>query len=314
MIAVVIRDRADITSDIVVLELASRDGIPLPEFAPGAHVDLELEAGMVRQYSLCDPWNGGDCYRVAIRRDPNSRGGSAFIHDCLKLGDALSISAPRNAFHLSDAAGCHVLLAAGIGITPLYCMAQELQARGVAFELHVFARSHDTLPFAQELAGLVSLKLHLGLASEEVAPVMSGILARSAPGTHAYACGPAPFMSIAEAMAADTLGREHYHQERFSPLAASVEPDATTAEVVLSRSGLTLCVPPEQSILEAVEDAGICVMSSCRTGICGSCLTTVVSGAIDHRDDYLTSREKEDGRVMLLCVSRAKAGKLVLDL
>jgi ferredoxin-NADP reductase/uncharacterized iron-regulated membrane protein len=298
-------------------ELVSADGRPLTPATPGAHIDVHPLPGLVRQYSLCNGPEDQDRYIIALRRDSASRGGSRAMHDQVRSGDVLNISEPRNHFALHDEAANHVLLARGIGITPILAMARALTARGAPFQLDYFNRSADHTPFrgvleAPEFAGRV--RFHDGLEPEAQAAVIGEILAVRPEGAHAYVCGGLSFIDIAVAAAAHAWPPETLHREYFAANPCAWAGERLGFEVKLARSGTIIHVPPELSIASALAGAGIRVETSCEQGVCGSCLTRVLDGAPDHRDAVLSAAERERGDRMLVCVSRAHGAQLTLDL
>ena len=300
--------------DIASFRLVDPSGAPLPPFTPGAHIDVHIRPGLVRQYSLHNGSDTGDGYEIAVKREPDSRGGSAAMH-ALEEGGLLSISAPRNNFPLDPAARHATLVAGGIGITPILGMARHLQAAGTPFTLHYFTRSADHTAFldvlsAPDYAG--RLQLHHALDPDAVAAYLGRELRERPAGGHLYMCGPRPFMDLVKA-AASAWPQDAVHLEHFGadPLQAAGLQDSF--QVTLARSGGTYLVPEGKSIVEVLSGHGVEVEVSCEQGICGTCLTRVLDGEPDHRDMFLTEDEKAAGDRMTLCVSRAKSRMLVLD-
>jgi len=279
-------------------------------FEPGAHIDMHLPGGMIRQYSL---WNGQDrdTYLVGVKRQAEGRGGSEAMHT-LQAGDQIEISAPRNNFALHEGPGPTLLLAGGIGITPLLSMARHLAAEGRDHRLCVFARGLDHVPFRTHLddAGC-----YVNLPPAEAVTALDGLMQDPDPSAHVYLCGPGPFMDAAEtaAMRAGWLS-DHIHLERFSAEAPIRDADDTGFDVVLKSSGQTVHVSDDQTIVEALVAAGIDVLTSCEQGVCGACLTTVLDGTPEHYDQYLSAVEKAEGKSMMICVSRCASRRLLLDL
>ncbi|MFD7291760.1 PDR/VanB family oxidoreductase [Streptomyces sp. NPDC059897] len=292
-----------VADGVVALTLARPDGAPLAPWTPGAHLDLHLAPGLVRQYSLCsDPADLGH-YRVAVLRVPEGRGGSAHVHDELRPGDLLTVSRPRNNFELADA-GRHVLVAGGIGITPLLPMARRLAARGAPWRLLYGGRSRATMAFLDELPeGSVTLAPE----DETGRPDLAGFLAEW-PDATVHACGPPGLLDAVRAAHPGPV-----RTERFTP-APQVSSTGGEFTVRLERSGIDVDVPAGRSVLDAVRGAGVAVDSSCEMGLCGSCETKVLAGDPDHRDDLLTDEEKHTATTMMLCVSRCLGSRLVLDL
>lgn len=300
------------TPEIRCFDLKPEDGAV--QIVPGAHIDVHLPCGLIRQYSL---WNGPgetDTYRIGVKREAEGRGGSAAMH-ALQPGDRLEISAPRNNFALADSDGPALLLAGGIGITPLLSMARHLHARGQDHTLHLFARNAEHAPFLRELGDLPHAPVHLGLIPPTLDKVLAGLLADPDPQAHLYLCGPGPFMDLVERQAAIAgWPQARVHLERFSADPESIDTSGDTFEVILKQSGQRITVEEGQTIIEAMEEAGIVPLTSCEQGVCGTCMTTVIEGEPDHRDDYLSAAEKAAGNVIMPCVSRCKGKRLVLDL
>lgn len=297
---------------IRVLHLAAADGSPLPPGEPGGHVDLRLAGGLVRQYSLCDDSRDGR-YTLAVQREEPSRGGSAAVH-ALRPGDPVAVSAPRNTFPLAAGATRHVLVAGGIGITPLIAMLRALRAAGESVELHHFARSEAHLPFLDELAADPATIHHLGLDPAGTGAVLDRVLASPGAGDHVYVCGPAGLIdAVHDRARAHGWPAGTVHDERF--VATGTAPaGARRFKAVLGRSGRTVEVDEDHTLLEALTAAGVDVPSSCGQGICGTCVTPVLGGAVDHRDTYLTDDERAAGDRLCVCVSRAAGSEVQLDL
>lgn len=304
----------DETPEVRCFELLPVDCLSLPPAEPGAHIDVHINRSLIRQYSLWNGPNERDAYFIGVKREPQSRGGSVGMHE-LSVGDLLTISAPRNNFHLHEHDGPALLLAGGIGITPLLAMARHLEARKAPFQLHLFSRSQELAPFASTLLAHPNMRVHCGL----VPPVLDGLLAEllvaSPQDTHVYICGPAPFMALAAALAAERgWPQERIHLEYFAAAQPVADAAATRFEVVARRSGKTVIVEPQQSIAQALIDAGVDLLTSCEQGVCGSCATAVLEGEPDHRDHYFNVAERASGKVITPCVSRCKSNYLVLDI
>lgn len=305
-LSVTVTARHDI-GDIAVLELTSN--APLPPWTPGAHVDVLLPSGLVRQYSLCGRTD--EVWRIAVLRESTSRGGSSWIHDAIRPGASLELAGPRNHFEFVPTTGPVLLLAGGIGVTPILPMAAAAAAAGADLSVH-YAGHAGRMPFIDELTELCADRLTLHVSGDGERMDLTELLGSAAPGTAVYACGPLRLIDEAEKIATG-LGLE-FHAERFEaePLAAPVwEGDF---EVELAMSAITLTVPPGRSILEVAEENGVFVVSSCQEGTCGTCETPVLDGRIDHRDSILTPAERERGDTMYICVSRAACPKITLDL
>ncbi|MCQ8187872.1 PDR/VanB family oxidoreductase [Streptomyces rugosispiralis] len=302
---------------IVVLELADRFGAPLPAWSPGAHIDVLMPGDMVRQYSLCGDPAEGSVWRIAVLREPDGRGGSAFLHDRVRAGDQLEIRGPRNNFQLLPAAR-YVFIAGGIGVTPLLPMARAAHRGGAEWEFHYGGRSRTSMAFLDDLGALrtgsgqpARVTLY---AQDEVGLIdLESILASPRPGTLVYCCGPEPLLEAVERCCArwpsGTL-----HVERFAPKDAGEPVFSGPFKVALATSGMTLEVPLDKSILDVVREAGVAVPSSCQEGTCGTCETPVLEGTVDHRDSLLSPEERAENDTMFICVSRAACPRLVLDL
>lgn len=288
----------------------------LPPVEAGAHVDVRLPQGLSRSYSLCNPPGEVHRYVIGVARDPASRGGSAYLHDQLRVGQILEVSGPRNNFALDPSAGHSVLIAGGIGVTPIFAMMQSLAACGRTWELHYAARSRRGGAFAQaimSLAGKNSVSLHFdeehGGRPLNIAPIVDAAPA----GAHFYCCGPTPMIKAFEAATASLPG-EQVHVEYFKAAEPPVEqPLSNRFEVMLARSGRVLQVDEGRSILDTLLDAGVEVAYSCMEGVCGSCEIAVIEGEPDHRDMVLSNAQKKAGKSILVCCSRAKSPRLVLD-
>jgi ferredoxin-NADP reductase len=286
------------------------DGGPLPGWTAGSHIDVELAPDLVRQFSLIDRDGDPSRYAVAVKRDPASRGGSRFLHDTARVGGMFRISAPRNHFPLAEDAANSLLIAGGIGITPLLSMARVLDLAGRPHALVYAARSRHDAAFARELAGRDGVTLHFD--DEAGAPFDLGVLDTVPIETHVYCCGPAAMLEAFAARAGARFPAAQVHIEYFT-----ARDDAATDggfTVTLARSGRSLAVPAGSSILDMVLAAGVDVPHSCREGVCGSCETAVVEGLPDHRDAILSPQERAAGRSMMICCSGAKSDRLVLDL
>lgn len=312
---------------IRAFRLVDAEGGLLPGFAPGAHVQVRIPPGpgrgdteRWRSYSLMnlDPASNPDGgpvreYRIAVRREADGHGGSRYMHDELRVGDALTLRPPTNHFPL-EAPPEVLLIAGGIGVTPIASMAAALVAQHRPFRLHYAGRSRMLLAFVDELRALAGERLHLHADDEpDTRLSVDALLAAATPGQPIYVCGPAGMID-AVLTTAERLGwpRAALHYELFSEAAPLVGDQPF--EVELKSSGRVLQVPADRSVLDVLIDAGADTLYDCRSGFCGLCSTAVVSGEIDHRDTYLSQAEQAGGKVMQVCVSRCKSGRLVLDL
>lgn len=296
-------------------ELAAPDGGDLPDVTAGAHVDVHLPGGHVRSYSLAGDPNDRSHWMLGVLRESAGRGGSKALHDQVRVGDSLVIGSPRNAFKLDPTAAHSILLAGGIGITPLKSMAHQLAAEGRSFELHYCARTGAHAAFVKELRALVPegrLHLHFDEGDPTRGLDIAALLADPAAGTHVYYCGPGGFMkACADATAAWTPGSVHSEHFKAPEPKAALRTDGCF-EVRLARSGGSVEVQPEQSIVRALELAGHRVPTSCLSGLCGSCKVGYLEGEVDHLDYILSDEEKRS--CLTVCVSRATSPVLVLDL
>ena len=306
--------------DVVSLHLVPASPIRFPTFEPGAHIDLWLGNGLVRSYSLVNAPEDSDRYVVAVLKEAGSRGGSRFVHETLRVGDVINISAPRNTFPLGDDDGTSVLIAGGIGITPIYCMVCHLIRSARPVQLVYCSRARDNAAFADAINSLAAKHENLQVVwhfdSEEGGPPGLVHLLRShGPEAHYYCCGPAAMIDAFNA-ACVTLNYRKTHIERFSRSAALIPSSKDSAFVVqLARTGISLSVAADESILDAMINAGLRPDFSCKEGICGTCETAVLSGEIEHRDEVLSEDERRSGHTMMICVSRCNGkGPLVLDL
>ncbi|PVZ42522.1 PDR/VanB family oxidoreductase [Pseudomonas sp. CC120222-01a] len=302
---------------IASFELAAVDGAHLPPFSAGSHVDVRLPGGITRQYSLCNSPDETHRYLIAVLRDPQSRGGSLAMHDAVSEGSELEIGEPRNLFPLAHEAKRTVLLAGGIGITPVLCMAERLAQIGAPFELHYCSRSIEKTAFVQRIrSSSFSQNAHFyfdaGPETERfrAEKVLSGYSS----GDHLYVCGPGGFMDFILASAKEHGWDEtSLHREYFAAAPTAKEDDGSF-EVQVSSTGMVLNVPADRSIVDVLSDAGIAVPVSCEQGICGTCVTRVIEGVPDHRDMFLTDAEHARNDQFTPCCSRACTPRLVLDL
>jgi len=298
---------------IAAFELQPLNGL-LPSFQPGAHVDLHLPNGQVRQYSLLNGPGESASYVIGVKRETHSRGGSRLLHETMREGDVLAISEPRNNFPLRRDAVRTIFIAGGIGITPLLAMAQTLQHAGLFYELHYFVEDTAQIAFSERLDALgPSAKMHLGLSPAAAQDRMQKLLFGYRPHSQVYICGPGAMLDAARRIAAQHgWPEETVHFEYFKN--TRTIDSSTTFEVALARSCITLTVPAGKSILAVLRDNGIEIASSCEQGACGTCVATVLEGEPVHQDVYLNEAEKRSGTKIMTCISRAKSARLVLDL
>lgn len=299
--------------DIVALVLGAPDGGDLPPFSAGSHIDVEAAPGVVRQYSLCNTPGSRDHYEIAVLREPASRGGSIALHERFGEGDPIRVSEPRNHFALRPVTGESLLLAGGIGITPLLCMAERLSAVGAPFRLHYCTRDPARTAFRNRIAGsafagVTSFHFDDGPGSQRLDP--RALFASAAPASEIYVCGPPGFIAWIDAAAvAAGIGAERVHREYFA--SAPVDTDGDRAfQLRLASSGLTIDVGADESAAAALARHGIEIAVSCEQGICGTCVTRVIEGEPDHRDMLMIDSNEE----FTPCCSRALTPLLVIDL
>lgn len=315
-IALTVLDRQVVAhdQDVVALTLGAADGTPLPAWHPGAHLDIHLPSGRVRQYSLCGNPEEPDTYRIAVRRIPDGGGGSVEVHDDLRVGATVTTNGPHNAFPLTvpgygSPTQRFRFIAGGIGITPILPMLGCAERLGVDWSMLYAGRSRDSLPFLDEVAQYGD-RIEIRTDDVHGLPTAAGLLGDCPDGTTVYSCGPAAMLT---AIRGQLVGRDNVelHFERF---AAAPVIDGEEFTVSIASTGATVCVGAEETLLSALKRADAYPPYSCQQGFCGTCRTTVLDGKVDHRDTLLTSPEREDG-IMLVCVSRAQRDeRLTLDL
>ena len=309
--------KAMIATDICTLELETTDGSALPAFSAGSHIDVHLPGGITRQYSLCNDSKETHRYMIGVLRDPASRGGSSTVHDGVQEGQTLQISTPKNHFPLASDAKHSLLLAGGIGVTPLLCMAERLANMGANFQMHYCTRSEERTAFMQRIRqSSFARQVHFhhddGAAMQKLD--MAALLETPQPGLHIYVCGPKGFMDAALTLArAAGWPAEQLHYEFFGAEVAKSDTDASFA-VKLASSGRIVLVPHDMTVAQALAKAGVEVQTSCEQGVCGTCLTRVLEGEPDHKDAYLTPEEQAANDQFTPCCSRSKTPVLVLDL
>jgi ferredoxin-NADP reductase len=304
----VVLSAEQVADDVILLTLGRRDGAALPEWTPGAHIDLVLGDDLVRQYSLCGDPADRSRYQVAVLRAADSRGGSIAAHE-LQPGTSVTVRGPRNHFALKPSTR-YVFIAGGIGITPILPMIAEAEARGAEWVLHYGGRSATSMAFVDLLAKYGD-RVHLVPQDEHGLLDLAAILGTPAAGTLVYCCGPEPLLKAVEERC-QRWPVNALHLERFDALDIDTSGD-TAFELVLERSGKTLSVGADQTVLEVMRGAGIHVLSSCQEGTCGTCEQIVLEGEVDHRDSVLDEEEKASNECMMVCVSRCKGSRLVLD-
>ncbi|MEV2216760.1 PDR/VanB family oxidoreductase [Streptomyces sp. NPDC050997] len=303
----VVESREFAADGVLALTLRHPLGEELPDWEPGAHVDVVLGPDLERQYSLCGDPADRTAWRVAVLREPDGRGGSSYVHEQLGQGDKVRVRGPRNHFALRPAPR-YRFVAGGIGITPILPMLAAAEAAGAEWSLLYGGRTRRSMAFTEEL-GRYGDRVTIAPQDESGLLDLASVLADVSEGTLVYCCGPEALLdAVEERCPAGSL-----HVERFQPK-AQVLVQNTEFEVELARSGRTLSVPADVSVLDAVRLAGVEVLFSCTEGTCGTCETDVLEGTPDHRDSVLSDEEREAGETMLICVSRCRGKRLVLDL
>lgn len=305
------------TADICSFELVSANGSKLPEFSAGSHIDVYLSNGITRQYSLYNSPQENHRYLIGILKDPATRGGSRTMHEQVNEGDMLHISSPKNHFPLVHGAQNTILLAGGIGVTPILCMAERLAIDDSTFEMHYCTRSQNRAAFLDRILQSTftnKLNLHFDDGAPQQKLDIPSLLDTAMPTTHIYVCGPKGFMdAVLNTAHAKGWPASQLHYEFFS---AQIDASGTdeSFEIQLARSSKLFIVPKGKTVVEVLAAASIDIPTSCEQGVCGTCLTRVLDGEPDHRDMYLTTEEKAANNQFLPCCSRAKSTKLVLDL
>jgi ferredoxin-NADP reductase len=308
----VVREAQDDADGVVALTLADPNGGELPPWTPGAHIDFVLGNELIRQYSLCRSPSKPNIWRVGVLRAPDSRGGSERVHDILAPGSVVRVRGPRNHFPLV-ASPRYLFLAGGIGITPLLPMIAEADASGADWRLLYGGRERASMGFLEELAQYGD-RVRIVPQDEEGMLDLESALGTPQPNTLVYCCGPEALLGAVEKFC-EKWPTGSLHLERFSakPQERAAEADSTF-ELVLQRSGVTLEVPPDKSVLSVIREADVSVLASCLEGVCGTCETEVIEGDVDHRDSVLNEEEQASNEYMMVCVSRCRSPRLVLDL
>jgi vanillate O-demethylase ferredoxin subunit len=316
MIEVVVTSRHNEALDICSYELTCAQGRALPGFSAGAHIDVHLPGGLIRQYSLCNHPQERHRYVIGVLKDAASRGGSRCMHEQIGTGDRLHISEPRNLFPLVSEARRSLLFAGGIGITPILGMAEQLAASGADFELHYCARARDRAAFVERLKGAAFAdRVHLHFDEEaETRLDAASVLANPQADVHLYVCGPSGFMQhVLDSARNQGWSDGQLHREYFA--AAPVDASADGAfQVKLGSSGKVFDIPADKTVVQVLESHGVEIAISCEQGICGTCLTRVLDGVPEHRDLFLSDEEQAANDQFTPCCSRARTAMLVLDL
>jgi phthalate 4,5-dioxygenase reductase component len=313
-LATIVKRKERIADDIVLFELVSADAaVKLPRFTSGSHVEVLARNGSKRQYSLCNAPSDGDRYVIAIKREAEGRGGSVSMVDEVAVGDRLLVSHPKNYFSLDKGATRHLFIAGGIGITPILSMTRELAETQGDFRLVYCTRSPETTAFAAELAEPAfadRTTIHHDHGDRAQSFDLESLLAERAEGTHLYCCGPGPLMRAVRELTRH-WPKSAVHFEDFSTTLKEGKPSDAEFTVHLARQGVTIGIAPGVSVLDALRRHGVAVPSSCESGTCGSCRTKLLEGIPDHRDYILDDDETQE---IMICVSRAKSKRLVLDI
>ncbi|PPK98837.1 ferredoxin-NADP reductase [Kineococcus xinjiangensis] len=306
-----VAEKDRVADDVVALTLVEPGGGRLRDWAPGAHIDVVLPTGEMRQYSLCGDRFDPFAYRIAVRREEGGRGGSAWLHDSVRTGRLLPTGGPRNTFPLVPSEE-YVFIAGGIGITPLLPMLAQAEVLGARWTLHYCGRSRASMPFLDEL-GRHGDRVRLHPRDEGPRLDVAALVAAAPAEARIYCCGPVAMVEAVERAGAPRPAGS-VRAERFSAAQQPAPVRDAPFEVVLARSGTSLTVDPSATVLQALEGAGVRVLTSCGQGLCGTCETTVLEGRPDHRDSVLDAADRAAGDCMLVCVSRACSDRLVLDL
>lgn len=316
MIEVVVVSRTTQAQGICSYELASVDNSPLPAFSAGAHIDVHLPGGLIRQYSLCNHPNERHRYQIGVLKDPASRGGSQSLHELINAGERLHISEPRNLFPLAQDAQRSLLFAGGIGITPILCMAEHLAHSNADFELHYCVRSSERAAFVERLRqSPFADKVFLHFDEQpETAMNTAQVLAHPHAGLHLYVCGPGGFMQhVLDTARSQHWAEEQLHREYFTGVTQDTSSDGSFCVKVAS-TGQLIDIPADKTVVQVLESHGIDIPMSCEQGVCGTCLTNVLEGVPDHRDMFLTEQEQACNNQFTPCCSRSKSPVLVLDI
>lgn len=304
-------------SEVNSYEFVSVDGSNLPPFTAGAHIDVHVGPGVIRQYSLCNSPSERHRYMIAVLKDPNGRGGSAAVHETIKVGDKVRVSVPRNNFELHPGSGKVVLLAGGIGVTPMKSMAHQLEAQNIDYEMHYCAKGPEYAAFQAELEGLAKsgrISFHFDGGHPRNKLDIPSILKRPEGACDLYYCGPAGFMQACKEASAHWPGGSVHFEHFKAPIKQEIDECSIAGGFIaeIASTGEKLQVGPGQSLAEALNTAGYPVETSCQSGLCGTCKVRYLAGEVDHQDFILDDSERPD--FLTCCVSRAASGTLLLDL
>lgn len=309
-----IKSIQDLTPNIRSFELVTEDGGDLPEFSAGSHVDIVLDNGLTRQYSIANCNHERNRYVIGVLKDVNSRGGSEYIHSQLKVGDRLNISEPRNLFPIHQNTNEAILFAGGIGITPILSMAYHLKRNQIPFKLYYFVRNESSLAFREILESHFSAETSFHIDGDFNHQVdVNEVLKQPAVNQHLYVCGPNGFMAfIFQTAEKNQWKSDHLHKEHF--VANVTESDNSDFHIQIASTGELIPVTAEETITDVLEKHGFSIPISCEQGICGTCLTNIIEGEPEHRDMILTDEERASNKIFTPCCSRSKSKTLILDL
>lgn len=310
-----IKSIRDLTPSIRSFELTAEDDSDLPEFTAGSHIDIILDNGLTRQYSIANCCSEKNHYIIGVLHDVNSRGGSSFIHQQFKIGDQINISEPRNLFPIHSNTNKACLFAGGIGITPILSIAYALKRENIPFEFYYFVRDEKSVAFKDILETQFNHEIHFNIENDLNRQLnVNEILKSPEANKHLYVCGPNGFMDFIFKTAENyQWNKEHLHKEYF--VAASADDESNFEfKVKIASTGEIIPIAADESITEALDKRGIEIPVSCEQGICGTCLTTIIEGEPEHRDMFLTDEEKGLNQIFTPCCSRSKSEILVLDL
>jgi vanillate O-demethylase ferredoxin subunit len=303
--------------NICTFELVDINGGALPAFSAGSHIDVQLPNGLTRQYSLCNDPRESHRYLIGVLKDPATRGGSLAMHELVKEGDVLVISTPKNHFALAHDARSSLLLAGGIGVTPILCMAERLAIVGETFQMHYCTRSLERTAFRDRIlrsSFAADVRFHFEDGAAEQKLDIGALLGMPQPSVHVYVCGPKGFMdAVLSAARGAGWPETQLHYEFFSAAPVKSAADGSF-EVKLASSGRIVLVPKDKSVVQALAQVGVEIVTSCEQGVCGTCLTRVLEGEPDHRDLFLTPEEQASNDQFTPCCSRSKSPLLVLDI
>lgn len=311
---VVVTGKRELADDVVEFRFACGTGAELPSWEPGAHIDVHVAEGIIRQYSLCGKLGDRTQWTIAVLKEKQSKGGSKRLVEDITMGDEITVSEPRNHFSLIDNSPSYLFIAGGIGITPIIPMIEQVSQRGRPWRLLYGGRTRASMAYLPELSRYES-RVMTHPQDEHGLLDLAGAIADAGAGTHVYCCGPEPLLAVLEVtMKSANRPAEELHVERFSAPNVLNESANHAFEVVFAKSGFTKTVGPNETILSVAEQAGLEVPTACREGTCGSCETRVIDGEVDHRDWILTEDERAHAGVVMVCVSRCRGKRLVLDI